>query len=94
MINMDKDDERLWILVAIFIFLCGVLVGFIVTSFFSLQKNASETFNGSSTVITSDKTYEHCLIIDHDKENDFVEFKYDGKDIYVRGQYTIIKEGE
>lgn len=90
---MDKDDERLTILVSIFVFLCGIIVGFFVPILFTLQ-DASETFNGVCTVITSDETYEHCLIIDHDKENNFIEFKYDGKDIYVHGQYTIIKEDE
>ena len=91
---MNKDDKTLNVLAAIFVFLCGIIVGFIVTSFFALKKNAPETFNDLCTVITSEKAYDHCLIIDHDKENDFVEFKCDGKHIYFHGQYTIIKEDE
>jgi len=91
---MDKDNEKIH-MGLVFAFILGILVcAVVVQCFFTSRDTSSETFNDPCTIITSDKTYENCLIIDHDKENDFVEFKCDGENIYVHGQYTIIKEDE
>ena len=93
---MDKDDDKMKIHIGlVFAFILGILICAVVVQCVLTQTDtSSETFNGSCTVITSDKTYEDCFIIEDDKESDFVEFKCDGKDICVHGQYTIIKEGE
>ena len=91
---MDKDDEKIHIGL-VFAFILGILVcAVVVQCFLTPTYTSSETFTDSCTIRTNDKIYEHCLIVEHDKENVFVEFKCDGRRICFHGQYTIVEEGE